>query len=154
MTAIGVAPVTISCAGRLGRDPEARQTAGGKDMTLGALAVDLSAGPDAPPETWWLNLMAFGKTAGDLAKHHKGDRLSVMGQLQRGRYQPRNGAPDRESWTVLVDAVLGPRSPRPAGKRKPAAAGPAPGPAAPGGPIPGDLARQDPPPPFDDGLGF
>ena len=108
------APVTISAAGRLARDPDSRVTANGKDMTLATIAVDLPAGRDADPETWWLSLMAFGRTAGELAKHHKGDRLTVMGQLQRSRYTNRDGE-ERNGWTVLCDAVLGPRSPRPSG---------------------------------------
>ena len=159
MTAAGVAPVTISCAGRLGRDPEARQTSGGKDMALASLAVDLPAGKDADPETWWLSLMAFGRAAGELAKHRKGDRLAVMGHLQRGRFKGRDGE-SRESWTLICDSILGPRSARPSGGKRPdngagqsapPVADPAPDPAP--GPVPGDRARQDPPP-FDDGIAF
>ena len=109
------APVTISVAGRLARDPEPKRTANGNDMALATIAVDLPAGRDAEPETWWLSLMAFGRTSGELAKHRKGDRLTVMGSLQRSRYRGRDGE-ERESWTVLCDAVLGPRSPRPSGQ--------------------------------------
>ena len=153
MTAASVAPVTISAAGRLGRDPESRTTGSGKDMALASLAVDLPAGKDADPSTWWLSLMAFGRVAGELAKHRKGDRLAVMGHLQRGTYRPRGGGPERESWTVLVDSVIGPRSPRPSGGKRQSGA------AETGGPVLDDRARQDPPPPsepppFDDGLGF
>ena len=111
------APVTISVAGRLARDPEPKRTANGNDMALATIAVDLPAGRDAEPETWWLSLMAFGRTSGELAKHRKGDRLTVMGSLQRSRYRGRDGE-ERESWTVLCDAVLGPRSPRPSGQRQ------------------------------------
>ncbi len=110
------APVTISAAGRLVRDPDARTTANGKDMTLATVAVDLSAGRDADPETWWLSLLAFGRMAGELAKHRKGDRLAVMGSLERRPYTTRDGE-RRDGWTVLCDAVLGPRSPRPSGGR-------------------------------------
>ncbi|MCY3670427.1 MAG: single-stranded DNA-binding protein [Alphaproteobacteria bacterium] len=110
-----IAPVMISAAGRLARDPKRRTTASGKDMALATIAVDLAAGRDADPETWWLSLVAFGRVAGELAKHRKGDRLAVMGQLQRSRYRPRDGGEERDSWTVICDAVLGPRSPRPSG---------------------------------------
>ena len=134
MTAAGTAPVTISLSCRLGRDPESRTTTGGRDMALASIAVDLSAGRDADPETWWVSLLAFGHVAAELIKHRKGDRLVVMGHLQRSRCQPRGGE-DRESWTVLCDAVLGARSPRPSGGRK-----------APCGPVEGDRARQDPVP--------
>ena len=111
------APVTISAAGRLARDPDSRTTASGKNMALATIAVDLPAGRDADPETWWLSLMAFGRMAGELAKHRKGDRLAVMGQLQRSRFTKRDGE-ERESWTLLCDAVLGPRSPRSSGGRQ------------------------------------
>lgn len=111
------APVTISAAGRLARDPDSRTTASGKDMTLATMAVDLPAGRDADPETWWLSLMAFGRTAGELAKHRKGDRLAVMGSLERRGYTTRDGEA-RDGWTVLCDAILGPRSPRPSGGRQ------------------------------------
>ena len=147
MTAAGTAPVTISLSGRLGRDPESRTTTGGRDMALASIAVDLSAGRDADPETWWVSLLAFGRVAAELIKHRKGNRLAIMGTLQRDHYRPRDGGEDRESWTVLCDAVLGPRSPRPSGGRRPA-----------NGPVDGDRVRQDPPPNepprFDDGLRF
>lgn len=149
MTAAGTAPVTNSLAGRLRRDPERRTTSSGRDMAFGSLAVDLPAGRDAPPETWWLSLLAFNRVADELAKHRRGDRLAVMGHLQRSRYQRRDGGESRESWTVLCDSVLAPRSPRPSGGKRP----------APCGPVAGDRARQDPPVPaepplFDDGLGY
>ena len=102
-------------------------------MTLGSLAVDLLAGMDADPETWWLSLMAFGRAAGELVKRRKGDRLAVMGHLQRSRYRPCDGGESRESWTVLCDAVLGPRSPRLSGGKRPC-----------GEPVAGEWARQDP----------
>lgn len=91
--------------------------------------------------------MAFGRIAGELRKHRKGDRLAVMGTLQRNHYQPRDGGEDRESSTVSCDSVLGPRSARPSRGRRST-----PGRTA-GGPVVGDRARQDRVP-FDDAAGF
>ena len=76
-----------------------------------------------------------------------------LGMLASLRRNPRSGGPERESWTVMVDSVIGPRSPRPSGGKRQSSG------AATGGPVLGDHARQDPPPPsepppFDDGLGF
>jgi single-strand DNA-binding protein len=64
--------------GRLGGDPVPRETRNGTAMLTASLAVDVArAGQDA--DTEWFDLAAFGKTAEELCRQHKGDLVSVMG---------------------------------------------------------------------------
>ena len=66
--------------GRLGRDPETRETVNGKTMATGAVAVDLERrerGKDTERVPEWFDVIAFGRPADDLARHVKGDLLAV-----------------------------------------------------------------------------
>ena len=49
--------------GRLGRDPDTRETANGKPMAMGAVAVDLERrerGKDTERVPEWFDVIAFG----------------------------------------------------------------------------------------------
>jgi single-stranded DNA-binding protein len=77
-------------------------------MTTASLAVD--QGEDRP--TLWLKLIAFGGRAEDLAAHHKGDSLSVVGRLQLSEWQDREGT-TRQTLELVVDTLVSARrSPR------------------------------------------
>ena len=103
----------ISAHGRLARDPQQRETKGGKPMTLASIACDVTPhNAEGDQETMWLSLMAFGDQAEVLAKCKAGESVSVIGRLTRSRYQAKNGE-ERESWSCMVDGLLTTRSARP-----------------------------------------
>jgi len=107
----------VAAYGRLARDPETRETRTGKPMCTATMAVDVTRqedgrGKDADP--WWLRIDAFGRNAEILARHVKGEPLSVGGRLELSRYRGRDGA-DRESWQVVADSVVSSRAVRPKG---------------------------------------
>ena len=105
-----------SIHGRAGSDPVTGETKTGKPMTRLNLAVDVTAHGAEEPETLWVTIMAFGNVAEALNRAAKGETLTAMGKLTRGRYRAPDGT-ERESWTLLADSVLTTRSARPAGRR-------------------------------------
>lgn len=111
----------VAVWGRLIADPEQRTTKTGKPWATAHLAVAMpqpyGADEDADPPTLWLAVTTFGQTAETLARHAKGECLSVAGRLEMRPYTSRDGEP-REGWTCIADRVIGPRSPRPRGGRK------------------------------------
>ena len=60
----------VSAYGRLGSDPKPLQTKSGKPMTAASIAVDVT-GNSENPETLWLKVLAFNKTADQLLHHIK-----------------------------------------------------------------------------------
>ena len=110
----------IAAYGRLGQDPRSHETKSGAAMTTTTLAVDIEAreqGADNTDATIWLQLVAFGRVADDLARHAKGEPVSVSGCLQLNRWKAADGA-TREGWQVLADSVVSARSARPGGGRR------------------------------------
>lgn len=62
----------ISAYGRLVPDPQTRTTGKGTNMATARLAVALPCNVAENGEaTFWLGVIAFGKQADALAKHHK-----------------------------------------------------------------------------------
>jgi single-strand DNA-binding protein len=103
--------VIASIHGRIARDPEAKQTKAGKPMTICTIAVDCGKDPDSD-ETLWVSVLAFGHAADTLLLAKKGESLTAMGRMTRGRYTAKDGT-ERESWSLLADAVIVARSSRP-----------------------------------------
>ena len=106
--------------GRLGRDPETRSTATGKTMAVGAVAVDLelrARGQDTSTEAEWFNLIAFGRAAETLARHEKGDLVSVAGRLQLSAWTTATGE-TRRQFQIVADSVVSARTVRPGGRKK------------------------------------
>ena len=144
----------ISAYGRLGGDPRPIETRTGTSMTVASVAVDVADPRDrgedgageAPP--LWLGIVAFGRQAETLARHGKGDLVSVCGRLQSRRYTAKDGS-ERDGLQCVADAILSARSTRPGGGRRRGGSG------VPSG---ADPAPPDPdgpePPPFDDRLPF
>jgi single-strand DNA-binding protein len=106
--------IQSSIYGRLGRDPKASSTKNGKPMCTASVAVDV--GQEQGQETLWVTLMAFGHQAEALQRHQQGDMVAAMGKLTRGKYAGNDGQ-ERESWSLLVDALHSSRAVRPGGKR-------------------------------------
>ena len=105
----------IAAYGRLGADPAQRQSQAGKLWVTASLAVALTDGDEAPPQ--WFQLVAFGRVAETLARHAKGDLVSVAGRLQLNRWRDGDGK-DHERLQIVADAVLSAKSVRPAGGRR------------------------------------
>ena len=110
------------CAyGRLVRNPETRETKAGKPWATARLAVNMpvpyGAEDGTAEPTLWLDVKSFGEMAEVLARHAKGECLSVGGRLELRQYKARDGS-DREAWTVIADSIVGPRTSRPRGGRR------------------------------------
>lgn len=97
----------ITLTGRLGSAPECKQGPSGKDWSRARLAVDLPENRDKKA-TQWFSLVAFGPKAKDLAKHRKGDVVSVVGELRLNRWL-KNGE-DHTELQIVVKQVTGVRS--------------------------------------------
>ena len=76
----------LSAYGRLGRDPRPVETSSGKAMTVASLAVTIESreSGETGEGTLWLDVVSFGRVADDLARHAKGDLVSVAGRMQPG----------------------------------------------------------------------
>jgi len=81
---------TVSLIGRLGRDPETRNTGSGKSVTNFTLAVDYGFGERKI--TSWIPVVAWEKT-GELAAQYlvKGSQVAVVGRLQQRTWEDKNG---------------------------------------------------------------
>ena len=113
---------TLAVYGRLGTDPREHATRKGGAMATASLAVDVPdrsrEAEEGATETLWFSIVAFGRSAEDLARHAKGDPVSVSGRLQFSQYTTRDGE-TREQWQILADALVSARSVRPgSGRRK------------------------------------
>ena len=106
----------ISAYGRLVADPQTRTTANDKQMTMARLAVSLPCHTGQNGEaTYWLGVVAFGKQAELLAKHQKGDLVSVSGNMQLNQWAGQDGT-QKEQPQVIADSVISARTVRPGGK--------------------------------------
>jgi single-strand DNA-binding protein len=102
--------------GCLGADPMARQTRNGNAMTTVSIAVDVGRG-DGSEKTEWFSVVAFGKMADELRRHHKGDLVGLMGQLTRSRFTGRDGQ-ERAEWSLSAESIVSARTVRPGGPRR------------------------------------
>ena len=91
---------SIQLTGRLGKDPELRNTSSGLPVCTLALAV--STGKN---ETMWVSVVCWDKQA-TLAKEHllKGAMIGVTGQLQLRKYTDKDGF-QRSSTQVKVQTL-------------------------------------------------
>ena len=105
----------IAVHGRLGREPRPIETSSGKPMTAASLAVTLDAreGGETGEATLWLDVLAFGRCADDLARHAKGELVSVAGRLQFSRFTSSTTGEARENWQCVADSVISARTVRP-----------------------------------------
>lgn len=108
--------IVASIHGRIGGDPVSSETKSGKPMTRCSIVVDVTPGNAETEESVWVSVLAFSRAADDLARCSKGESLSAMGRLTRGRYIAKDGT-ERESWSLLADAVVTTRSARPLGRK-------------------------------------
>lgn len=105
----------VACYGRLGRDPEMRTSQSGKEWATASIAVDASRAEGDPP--LWFKIVTFGRTAEALARHAKGDLISVSGRLEVNRWATQTGE-RREDLQIIADTIVSARTVRPGGGRK------------------------------------
>lgn len=107
----------IAAYGRLANDPQLKTTSKGTQMAMASMAVPLPCSQaDDGTATMWLSVLAFGRQAEALAKHRKGDLLSVAGNMQVNQWTGQNGE-IRQGWQVIADSVISARTARPGGKK-------------------------------------
>ncbi|EKE5157881.1 TPA: single-stranded DNA-binding protein, partial [Escherichia coli] len=107
----------IAAYGRLVADPQLKTTSKGTQMAMASMAVPLPCSQaDDGTATMWLSVLAFGRQADALAKHHKGELVSVAGNMQVSQWTGQNGE-TRQGWQVIADSVISARTARPGGKK-------------------------------------
>jgi single-strand DNA-binding protein len=106
-----------SIHGRAGNDPLQSTTKSGKAMTRCSVAVNAAGFNAETEETVWITILAFSRSAEDLARAAKGQMVTAQGKLTRGRFTGKDGL-ERESWSLMADAVLVAASARPTGKAR------------------------------------
>ena len=107
----------IAAYGRLANDPQLKTTSKGTQKAIVSMAVPLPCSQaDDGAVTMWLSVLAFGRQAEALAKHHKGELVSVAGNMQVSQWTGQNGE-TRQGWQVIADSVISARTVRPGGKK-------------------------------------
>ncbi|EPS8160535.1 single-stranded DNA-binding protein [Escherichia coli] len=110
----------IAAYGRLVADPQLKTTSKGTQMamaSMASMAVPLPCSQaDDGTATMWLSVLAFGRQADALARHHKGELVSVAGNMQVSQWTGQNGE-TRQGWQVIADSVISARTARPGGKK-------------------------------------
>lgn len=108
----------ISSYGRLVADVQTRTTDKGNQMAMGRLAVSLPChSAESGEATFWLGIIAFGKVAETLARHEKGDLISVVGTLQMNQWTGQDKT-TQTGYQVVADSVISARTVRPKGGKK------------------------------------
>jgi|TARA_R110000824_G_scaffold94756_2_gene228388 single-strand DNA-binding protein len=124
--------------GRIGRDPEARDTQWGAVVST---AVAFDHGYGERKTTTWVKVSAWGKTGELLARLTKGCRVSVSGETYTTNWTTKDGE-ERQSLEMKISTITVIDWPD-------SARDPAPAPAPKGKPAPA-VKRPE----FDDGLPF
>ena len=89
---------SITISGRLGRDPELKQTADGKDWCSFSVAVNRYAKKGEEAKADWFNCTAYGKTAVFLHQYfHKGDGILLEGRMESSKKD------DKMYWNLIIE---------------------------------------------------
>src|SRR5438270_448604 len=97
----------VSLLGNMGADPEVRYTAKGVQIVAIRVAVNqVRTGPDGERQenTEWFRIRVAGRQSEFVQRLTKGSRVLVIGRLDIGHYQSRDGEP-RTSFDVWADEV-------------------------------------------------
>lgn len=93
----------ISIMGRLTRDPEMRETAGGTKVARFNVAVERDHATVNKVD--YINCTAFGSTAEFVCKHfQKGNMICVRGSMESSRWEDRDGK-KRTDWYIAAWSV-------------------------------------------------
>ncbi|WP_337049367.1 single-stranded DNA-binding protein [Serratia fonticola] len=103
----------IAAYGRLVADVQSKTTSNGNTMAFARLVVSLpcqkAENGEAP---LWVAVVAFGKQADALARHAKGDMVSVSGNMQITQWTTQEGG-TATGYQVVADSVVSARTARP-----------------------------------------
>lgn len=106
----------IAAYGRIAADIQTKATSSGGNMAFTRIAVSLPCRAAENGEaTMWLGVTAFGKQADALARHQKGDLVSVAGQLQVNQWTGPDGS-IQSGYALVADSVISARTAKPGGK--------------------------------------
>lgn len=97
----------VTLLGNLGRDPEARFSQKGTQIVSLNVAVNqVRTGPDGERQenTEWFRVRASGRQGEFAQRLTKGTRVLVMGRLDIGHYQSRDGE-TKTSFDVWADEI-------------------------------------------------
>ncbi|ECQ3321863.1 single-stranded DNA-binding protein [Salmonella enterica] len=109
----------IAAYGRIAADIQTKTTSNGNNMAFTRMAVSLPCRTAENGEAvMWLGVTAFGKQADALAKHQKGDLVSVSGQLQSNQWTGQDGG-TQSGYAMVADSVISGRTVRPGGNPQP-----------------------------------
>src|SRR5215207_3792607 len=105
----------VTLLGNMGADPEVRYTKKGTQIASIRVAVNqVRTGPDGERQenTEWFRVRVSGPRGDFVQRFSKGNRVLVVGRLDIGHYQSREGE-TRTSFDVWADEVqlIGPRPP-------------------------------------------
>lgn len=107
----------IAAYGRIVSEIQTKATSSGGNMAFTRLAVALPCrAADNGEITMWLGVTAFGKQADALARHQKGDLVSVSGQLQVNQWTGQDGT-TQSGYSLVADSVISARTARSGGKK-------------------------------------
>ena len=107
----------IAAYGRIVSEIQTKATSSGGNMAFTRLAVALPCrAADNGEMTMWLGVTAFGKQADALARHQKGDLVSVSGQLQVNQWTGQDGG-TQSGYALVADSVISAKTARPGGKK-------------------------------------
>ena len=83
----------VAIMGRLVRNPELRQTQGGKDVASFRIACDRGRkDANGQSQADWFNVVAWGNTAQFVCRYfQKGSLIAIDGRLQSRQYQDKAG---------------------------------------------------------------
>ena len=98
---------SVCLMGRLGADPELRNTPNGIPVTTFRLAVDRTyQAKGQEKQTDWVDIVAWRSTAEFAAKYfRKGSLMAVQGSLQARRYTDREGN-NRTAVEVVAEHIF------------------------------------------------
>ena len=94
----------ITIIGRLGKDPEIKQTKSGSDMCSMTVAVESGFGNNK--KTTWYRVSAFGKNAENSAKDlKKGSLICASGDLAVNEFKGKDGT-TKYSLDITADKIV------------------------------------------------
>lgn len=102
---------TVTIVGRLGKDPELRNTNGGKQIANLSVATSekwKNGNGDPQERTEWHRIVIFNEKLAEIADKYarKGDLVAIQGALQTRKWQDQGGV-DRYSTEIVVSAYDG-----------------------------------------------
>ncbi len=95
----------VVLTGRLTADPELKTTANGISVTSFSIAVNRNYRSGEEPQTDFINIVAWRKSAEFVAKYFKkGNLIGIEGSIQTRRYTDKNGN-NRTVFEVVANNV-------------------------------------------------